>query len=85
MIQRDWTAYFDPAFEAFVLSIREFPTKPAALQLGADGQLVVQTPNGWPRTLALSGDAKSHAQELVQLLASRPAVIGTTPAMSFSR
>jgi hypothetical protein len=61
------------------------PTKPAALQLGADGQLVVQTPNGWPRTLALSGDAKSHAQELVQLLASRPAVTGTAPAMSFSR
>ena len=61
------------------------PTKPATLQLGEDGQLVIQTPNGWPRTLSLSGDAKMQAQELAQLLATRPAVTGTTPAMSFSR
>lgn len=61
------------------------PTQPATLQLGEDGQLVVQTPNGWPRTLSLSGDAKMQAQELAQLLATRPAVTGTTPAMSFSR
>ena len=61
------------------------PGRPATLTLGADGQLVAQTTNGWPRTLALTGEAKLHAQELAQLLATRPAATGTTPAMSFSR
>lgn len=61
------------------------PTKPATLQLGADGQLVAQTPNGWPRPLTLSGEARMQAQELAQLLATRPGFTGTTSAMSFSR
>lgn len=48
------------------------PSKPATLQLGADGKLVAQTPGGQPKALLLSAENEALAQELARLLSSAP-------------